>query len=146
VNWDAIGAIAEMVGALGVIVTLVFFLRQLRQMSNQASNTNAWSVSQALSETNNIIASDPHLAAIWLKGRTGLEALSDSEALRFRMLAWSRINTLIYIFEHKPKSHFRAAIDQAARGIASSEGFRQVCNEAKQAMPAALFNRLTGGA
>jgi len=30
-NWDAIGAIAELLGAVGVIASLVYFARQMRQ-------------------------------------------------------------------------------------------------------------------
>ena len=33
-NWEAIGAIAESLGALGVIITLAYLAIQLRQNSN----------------------------------------------------------------------------------------------------------------
>ena len=34
-NWDAIGAIGEVLGAVGVIVTLIYLARQIRQNSRQ---------------------------------------------------------------------------------------------------------------
>lgn len=41
-NWDAIGAIAELLGAIGVIVSLVYLATQIRQSREQmAHNTRA---------------------------------------------------------------------------------------------------------
>jgi hypothetical protein len=41
-NWDAIGAIAELLGAIGVIASLVYLARQIRQSREQMSqNTRA---------------------------------------------------------------------------------------------------------
>ncbi len=41
-NWDAIGAIAELLGAIGVIASLVYLATQIRQSREQMSqNTQA---------------------------------------------------------------------------------------------------------
>jgi hypothetical protein len=41
-NWDAIGAIAELLGAIGVIASLVYLATQIRQSREQMSqNTRA---------------------------------------------------------------------------------------------------------
>ncbi len=41
-NWDAIGAIAELLGAVGVIASLVYLATQIRQSREQMSqNTKA---------------------------------------------------------------------------------------------------------
>ncbi len=43
-NWDAIGAIAELLGAVGVIGSLVYLATQIRQSREQtAENTRAHS-------------------------------------------------------------------------------------------------------
>ena len=34
-NWDAIGAGAELIGATGVIITLIYLAMQIRQNTNQ---------------------------------------------------------------------------------------------------------------
>ena len=141
-DWEAFGAIAETVGALAVVVTLLFLAKQMRLLSNQSANTTSWSVSQALSESNNLIASDAELADIWQRGREGLAVLSENEALRFRMYAWSRINIAIYIFEHEPAGAFKLAISQMAQTISRSAGLREICMEAKSAMPDGLFEKL----
>jgi len=38
-NWDAIGAIAELLGAVGVIASLVYLATQIRQSREQLSQT-----------------------------------------------------------------------------------------------------------
>ena len=41
-NWEAVGAIAELIGAMGVILSLVYLARQIRQSTDQVSlNTTA---------------------------------------------------------------------------------------------------------
>jgi hypothetical protein len=41
-NWDAIGAVAELLGAIGVIASLVYLATQIRQSREQTSqNTRA---------------------------------------------------------------------------------------------------------
>ena len=41
-NWDAIGAIAELLGAIGVIASLIYLATQIRQSREQMSqNTKA---------------------------------------------------------------------------------------------------------
>ena len=37
-NWDAIGAIAELLGAIGVIASLIYLATQVRQNREQVSH------------------------------------------------------------------------------------------------------------
>ena len=46
-NWDAIGAIAEGLGALGVIITLLFLIHQIRQNTVAARSSAVVAYSQA---------------------------------------------------------------------------------------------------
>ena len=99
-NWDAIGAIAELVGAIGVVATLIFLALQVRQ-SKEATEANT----KALDETRRLasaqayqnrsaefernaaeaVANSPYLPAIELKYHEGgLNSLTDEEALRLR--------------------------------------------------------------
>jgi hypothetical protein len=47
-NWDAVGALAELVGAIGVIVSLIYLANQIRQNSN---SVRAESVRQLLAQS-----------------------------------------------------------------------------------------------
>ena len=71
--WDAIGAIGEIVGAAGVIVTLIYLALQIRQNSKDVRAATRQSVSTIQAEIGLKIASDPVLRASagrWLAGET----------------------------------------------------------------------------
>jgi hypothetical protein len=65
-DWDAIGATGEIIGALAVVVTLLYLARQTR-VSGKASISASRSASAvAMSELDRDIARDPELARIFL--------------------------------------------------------------------------------
>jgi hypothetical protein len=70
-NWEAIGAIGEVVGAAGIIFTLVYLALQIRQNSQDVRSATRQSISTAQSQVGLQIATDPVLraaAARWLAG------------------------------------------------------------------------------
>jgi len=101
-NWDAIGAIAEMVGALGVIASLGYLAVQIRQSTAQSrTNTTAIEGSafqQALDHHNGFnlkLIEDPELLKTLLT--QDLESVDPLEKQRFMIL----ISSII-------RSHFNA--------------------------------------
>ena len=42
-NWEAIGAIGELIGAMAVVITLVFLALQVRQSNYTKGNQTDWS-------------------------------------------------------------------------------------------------------
>jgi hypothetical protein len=81
-NWDAVAAVGEMVGALAVVISLVFVGIQVRQNTVVAGRSNARqtatdhqrSLENFLEET---------MADITLRGLEGLEGLTEIERYRF---------------------------------------------------------------
>jgi len=83
VNWDAIGAIAELVGAAGVVASLLYLAAQVHT-SNRASAVHAKLEStRLLSEFNDLWIQHPELNVLVLRGRTSLDSLSRDEYLQF---------------------------------------------------------------
>jgi len=78
-NWEAIGALAEFVSAVAIIVTIAYLAVQVRQ------NT-AGSVRDALNEMTRIIASDPEAARIFWAGLEDRSALTELERHQFDAL------------------------------------------------------------
>ncbi len=81
-NWDAIGAIAELLGAVGVIASLVYLATQIRQ-SHQATRASTvhginTSVSDGWSQF-----SEPENASVYIAGIRGIAPLSPEERVRF---------------------------------------------------------------
>lgn len=81
-NWVAAGAIGDIVGALAVVISLIYLAVQIR---NQNLEAKAATIQQVLQTNANSISQlqDPALAQIWLAGLDDIGALSDVERLRF---------------------------------------------------------------
>jgi hypothetical protein len=97
-NWDAVAAIGEIVGAVAVVVTLAFLAVQIRQSQRAQRDANTLARSAAIdkafeqfAEHRRFLAADPQTMRIWMAGCAG-EVLEEIEAERFRQLA---INYLV---------------------------------------------------
>ncbi len=89
-NWDAIGAVAELLGAIGVIASLVYLAGQIRdsreQMSQNTRAVRAGAYQQFqghLRETMMQALTVPRLEGVVFRGMADPEALSEEEAGRF---------------------------------------------------------------
>ena len=77
-NWDAIGAIGEIVGASGVIITLFYLSFQIRQNTRAVKGQTLGTVTQnILTEVMPFIGDDP--AEIWLKAMQDPSQLTEIE-------------------------------------------------------------------
>jgi hypothetical protein len=104
-NWDAVGAIAELVGAIGVVLSLAYLAIQIRQNTRQLS-LNAKSMEAAAADAwmqygtafrANLIQ-DPGVARLYREGMSGDPPLSDDDQVRFHFLmidAFSSFQTAI---------------------------------------------------
>jgi hypothetical protein len=82
-NWDAIGACAEMLAAIGVITSLVYLADQMRQNTVAARRSNARQTTSDNNATLRSIAESGELSAIMIKGFGSLEELNPVERYRF---------------------------------------------------------------
>jgi hypothetical protein len=94
-NWDAIGALAELAAAVGVIITLVYLAVQIRQSSSLVAQNNklldvsvANSIRDAQNELSRILACDQTVAGVFWKGLTDRSSLSDEEKQQFDSLMY----------------------------------------------------------
>lgn len=103
-NWDAVGAIAELLGALGVIVSLVYLSVQIRQNTKQIGEHSRElriaaldAIASSFSRFRDPLIRDPELAALWLKGIADFDSLDPVEQVRmgrlFQELFFAHQNT-----------------------------------------------------
>ena len=88
VNWEAVGAIANLVAAFGVIATLIYLAIQIRQNSNQlrgSATIAVYDYQRALIDT---LTEDQELYKIALRGNEDFDSLirGSNSALRFGRL------------------------------------------------------------
>jgi hypothetical protein len=83
-NWEAVGAVGEIVGAVAVVATLIYLARQMNQNSSALRSTTAQRANEmAISVYNPIAANEDGLAELLLRGLQDPKALSDLEMARF---------------------------------------------------------------
>jgi hypothetical protein len=104
-SWDAIGALAELAGALGVILSLAYLAVQIRQntkqMENSARAARGAAYQDALSNYQSHlipIALDAELTDIFLRGMKDYELLDEADAFRFNWLMGGYLTNLDNIF------------------------------------------------
>ncbi len=91
-DWEAVGAIAELLAAIGVIGSLVYLAKQIKANSDNVNqNTKALisdrdvSSNEAILELYRSQLENPDLAALTWKGHLDAEALSREEQYRYNI-------------------------------------------------------------
>jgi hypothetical protein len=92
-NWEAIGAIGEVLGAAAVIITLAYLAVQIRQNSRQLERSvqamrvaEDDAISRGFDLWRELLISDEKLSEIYIRGLDDLSALDPTERLRFNLL------------------------------------------------------------
>ena len=78
VNWEAISAIGQIVGALAVI-SLIYLAREIRSNARSARMASVGTINRWFGQ----IASHPHLAEVWHRGIRDLESLKGPDGSTF---------------------------------------------------------------
>ena len=86
-NWDAIGAVGEMIGALAVVVSLAYLAVQIRAQNSEARIAGMHAVSEGFRDGIASLASIPHVADIWIKSMNDPGALTDEELVQMFAVA-----------------------------------------------------------
>ncbi|MBL4709271.1 MAG: hypothetical protein JKY48_12620 [Flavobacteriales bacterium] len=82
-NWDAIGAVAESLGAIGVILTLIYLAMQIRQNTESSLTTAEVSFVNEFVAWHARVTAQPELGEIWDAALENPDALSKEQARRF---------------------------------------------------------------
>lgn len=101
-NWEAIGAVSEIIGAVAVVVTLGYLALQIRQQNASNSLNVKNSVLDGISRVNQLMAADQELAVLFNKGLFTPDDLSDGEAAQFSWILRNYANVYIKLYQlHK---------------------------------------------
>lgn len=107
-NWDAVSAVAEFLGAVGVIVTLLYLTRQVRDNTASIRRATTRDALQTIADFNQFVASDPVLVDLFWRGSHTPEELFEVEWQRFVSLG----STLIRRFEFLYLDHASGALGE----------------------------------
>ncbi len=88
-NWDAVGALAELAGAAAVVVTLAYFAVQIRQSAENSDR-------EAANEIARILGSNSEAARIVRIGSEHRASLTPDELIQFDSLCYLSISGIHY--------------------------------------------------
>lgn len=82
-NWEAVSAVSDFLAAIAVIVTLVYLAVQIRQNTSTLKSSATQGAHEQTSSLYELLASDPELSDIFVRGLETPEALDRVETARF---------------------------------------------------------------
>ena len=98
-NWDAIGAVGEVAGALLVAFTLIYLIIQVRQNSASIDATTTQSNIAGFNQLNMMLATNPKLAEILDRGSESPSELSEEENLSYTWIIRSYLNLYLNLYD-----------------------------------------------
>ena len=82
-NWDAIGALGELVGAIAVVISVLYLAGQVRSQVRETKLNAIHEVSEGFREGIAATFLDKQLAELFVAAKDGVESLTDAERLQF---------------------------------------------------------------
>lgn len=99
-NWDAVGAIGEIIGAIAVVISVVYLAVQIRSGSEALSTNIRDSVFTSLSQWNYQLTADPEFAWMFHRGLTDFDSLDEKERPRFMHTCYGLFKVCENIYLH----------------------------------------------
>ena len=88
-NWEAIGAIGEIVGAVAVVFSLLYLSVQMRHNARETEAANRNAMAQRTTDILMQITTDKELTLLFQKGMVAIDSLDESELFRFDMVMYA---------------------------------------------------------
>ncbi len=82
-NWLAIGTIAEVIGAVAVVASVIYLAFQVRENTRSSAEQTVATAIDAFNDFDRLIACTPDLASLLIRGENALSSLSPEEHRRF---------------------------------------------------------------
>jgi hypothetical protein len=106
-NWDAIGAIGEIVGASGVVISLFYLGMQIRGQNRETRLAAMHEINSAFRESYSAF-NDGEIADIFVRGNADFQSLTDVEKVR----VFATVNPLLKVLEEAFWQHKQGRLDE----------------------------------
>jgi hypothetical protein len=101
-NWDAISAAGEIIGAAAVIATLAYLSIQIRHSKVRTNSSNVLSATQSFNPLNMALGSDPELASLVNWGVSDFDSLDENERAQYSYVQRAYFNSFWNVYlQHK---------------------------------------------
>ena len=99
-NWEALGAIGEVAGAVAVVLTLGYLALQMRQNTRAVRVASFHQVADSFSAVSLSVVQDPTLVSLLLRARLDPESLTREEHARLRFFLLTLFRRAESMFFH----------------------------------------------
>ncbi len=126
-NWEAIGAVGELLGAILVGATLIYLAFQLRQNTHALTSSTFQAVSSNMGANMEFFAGDPTISALLLKTQGGLGELTAEDRVRVGFVFVMAVRRIETVFVQRSLGFIDARLTEgfersAISGFASGGG------------------------
>ena len=127
-DWEAIAAVGEIVGATAVVVTLLFVAREIRQNNRALSVAALRDTTAQWNHWSEMLATSSDLADIVVRGNNAYDSLSSGEKMRYGAYVQAFFDNVesyrALVTEHRLERNLDVLISITRRRLASA-GFRR---------------------
>src|SRR2546423_14560209 len=82
-NWEMISAIGQMLGAIGVIISIIYLAAQSRNQNKESQRAAMNVLTTHWSDLNRTLVENPEMAVLWLRALRSFDDLDAKSKLRF---------------------------------------------------------------
>jgi heme/copper-type cytochrome/quinol oxidase subunit 1 len=82
-NWEMISAVGQMLGAVGVIISIVYLAAQIRSQNKESRRAAMNVLTTHWSDLNRSLVDDRDFAALWIRALQSFDELDATSKLRF---------------------------------------------------------------
>lgn len=107
VNWEAVSAIGQVVGALAVVLSLIYLASEVRSNARATRLASMRSLSDAINQYFKTCAEDADLAELWFRGIYDFQSIKGPSLMRFSSL----MDYLFRIYEDMYYQHLEGQLD-----------------------------------
>ena len=100
-NWDALGSIAELAGAIAVVITLIYLALQLRQNSTLVKASIAATTRESTNQLTGLLAADREALRVFYDGLNGRVALEERDRQHFDAMMSLYLEALLQSYQQQ---------------------------------------------
>ena len=104
-NWEAISAIGQLVGALAVVISLIYLARQVRSNARETQRAAMRLTLDSLNRFTQQITEHPDLAELWYRGLDDFESLEGADRTRFNSYMHAVFRTVEDVYYQRLEGH-----------------------------------------
>ena len=128
-NWDAIGAIGELIGASAVVISVIYLAVQIRRQTSESRLAATRELSTKRTDFMKMALSDEALLRVYLKALRGYESLEGEERLKAAIMFNVLMRNAEQDFIHKGTGHaddpYLESVDRVLSQNVSSPGIQE---------------------